>query len=146
MGLVLPSGQKLTLGLLATNTLNVVPFSTYALFPALLPILNASWWTCSVRVFSTACNSASITSIVSKCPNLQLVKRGKVAGGQVSQVGWVGGHLSLRFWSEISWCKRKCETVHCPDATAGSFVAKNGGKFFAHFHTGAIKHHSSVCN
>jgi hypothetical protein len=35
-GLVLPSGQKLTLGLLTTVTLEVVPFRVYAPFPALL--------------------------------------------------------------------------------------------------------------
>jgi hypothetical protein len=37
--LVLPSGQKLTLGLLATITLEVDPFLVYAQFPALLPFL-----------------------------------------------------------------------------------------------------------
>jgi hypothetical protein len=35
---VLPSGQKLTLGLMATITLEVVPFPTYALFSAPLVI------------------------------------------------------------------------------------------------------------
>jgi hypothetical protein len=34
---VLPSGQKLTFSLLATITLQVVPFRVYAPFPALLP-------------------------------------------------------------------------------------------------------------
>jgi hypothetical protein len=34
---VLPSGEKLTFVLLATITLEVVPFRTYALFPALPP-------------------------------------------------------------------------------------------------------------
>jgi hypothetical protein len=38
-GLVLPSGQKTTLGLLATITFEVVPFRAYAPFPALLPFL-----------------------------------------------------------------------------------------------------------
>jgi hypothetical protein len=33
---VLPSGQKITLGLLATITLKVVPFREYAMFPAFL--------------------------------------------------------------------------------------------------------------
>jgi hypothetical protein len=65
-GLVLPSGQKLALGLLATITLEVVPFRSYVPFPALLSFLNASWKKCSVRVFSTACDSASIISVVSK--------------------------------------------------------------------------------
>jgi hypothetical protein len=38
-GLVLSCGLKLTLGLLATITLKVVPFLEYALFPELLPFL-----------------------------------------------------------------------------------------------------------
>jgi hypothetical protein len=62
----MPSGQKLTFDLLATTTLGVVPFHAYALFPALLPFLNASWKSCSVKLFGTACDSASITSVVSK--------------------------------------------------------------------------------
>jgi hypothetical protein len=58
---VLPSGQKLTLGLLATITLEVVLFCAYAPFPAFLcQFLNASWKSCSIRVFSTACDSALI--------------------------------------------------------------------------------------
>jgi hypothetical protein len=40
--MVLPSGKKLTLGVLATITLEVVPFREYEQFPALLPMLNAS--------------------------------------------------------------------------------------------------------
>jgi hypothetical protein len=40
------SGQKLTLDLLATITLEVVLFRAYAL----LPLLNASWKSCSLRV------------------------------------------------------------------------------------------------
>jgi hypothetical protein len=60
------SGQKLILGLLAIITLEVVPFRWYALLPALLSFVNASWKSCSVRVFSTACDHALNTSILSK--------------------------------------------------------------------------------
>jgi hypothetical protein len=35
--------SKLTLGILATTTLEVVPFCTYAPFPVLLPFLNTFW-------------------------------------------------------------------------------------------------------
>jgi hypothetical protein len=65
---VLPFGQKLTLDLLATITITieVVLFRSYAPFPALLTFYKASWKPCSVSVFSTACDSASITSIVTK--------------------------------------------------------------------------------
>jgi hypothetical protein len=54
-----PSGQKLSLGLLTTITLQVVHFHVYAPFPE-LPFVSASWKSCSV-VFSTARDSASIT-------------------------------------------------------------------------------------
>lgn len=40
---MLPSGQKLTLGLPATIALEVSPFCLYAPFTELLPILSASW-------------------------------------------------------------------------------------------------------
>jgi hypothetical protein len=56
--LVLQSGQKLTLGRLATITLEGGRFHTYAQFPELLPLLK-----CILEVvFSTTCDSASITS------------------------------------------------------------------------------------
>jgi hypothetical protein len=51
---------------MATITLKIVPFRRYAPFPALLPLLNSSWKSCSVREFRTACDSASIASVVSK--------------------------------------------------------------------------------
>jgi hypothetical protein len=50
------------LGLLATITLKVVPFHMYAPFPELL-----QFFKCILEVvFSTACDSASITLIVSQ--------------------------------------------------------------------------------
>jgi hypothetical protein len=61
---VLPSSQKLTLRLLVTITLEVVPFLENALFSKLLPFLNVSWTLCPVRAFSIACDSASVTSVV----------------------------------------------------------------------------------
>jgi hypothetical protein len=63
---MLSFGKKLTLGLLAIITLELVPFRAYAPFPALLLFLNAFWKACCVGVFITACISVSITSIVSK--------------------------------------------------------------------------------
>jgi hypothetical protein len=56
-GTVLPSGQKLTLGLLATITLEIVPFCAYALIPVLLPFFK-----CILEVmfcvFTITCSSA----------------------------------------------------------------------------------------
>jgi hypothetical protein len=72
---VLPSSQKTNFGPIGTIILEVVPFHAYALFPALLPIfLNASWKSCSVRVFSSTCYFALITSVVS---NDGIFDRGK---------------------------------------------------------------------
>jgi hypothetical protein len=48
----------------STIALEVVPFRSYATFPALLPFSDASWKSCSVRVFSTACDSYSIITVV----------------------------------------------------------------------------------
>jgi hypothetical protein len=53
--MVLPSGQKLTLGILATMNLEVVPFCAYALFPALLPFFKIhpgshDLWKCSASL------------------------------------------------------------------------------------------------
>jgi hypothetical protein len=40
--------------------------------------------------------------------------------------------------------KMKCETLHCCDATANSFVIKVLGEVFAHLHTVTIRRLSSV--
>jgi hypothetical protein len=75
------------LGLLAVITLEVVPFRTSALFPVLLPFLNASWKLHSVMVFSAVCDSASITLVVSQWQYLQLGKqRAKQASKGPSKV------------------------------------------------------------
>jgi hypothetical protein len=76
------SGQKLILGLLATITLKVVPFHAYSPFPALLPFFKCILESWSVRVFGTACNSAS--SCVKMAASqfcLQQGKQRKVGGG-----------------------------------------------------------------
>jgi hypothetical protein len=44
------------------------------------------------------------------------------------------------------WWKWKRETVRCPEATASSFVTKVQGEVFTHFHTVAVKCHSSMRN
>jgi hypothetical protein len=83
LGLVLPYGQKLTLGLLA---LEVVPFHVYAPFPVLLPFFICILESSSVGVFSATCHSTLITSIVSKWwPSSFIFNQGnrdkKVGGG-----------------------------------------------------------------
>jgi hypothetical protein len=89
------------LGLLATIALEVVPFRAYSPFLALLPCLNAPWKSCSVRVLSTACDSALITSIVSKWRPLVLSSIGATEkspreASQASRVS--GGRQPCCFW------------------------------------------------
>jgi hypothetical protein len=57
-----------------------------------------------------------------------------------------GGQQSCSFWSKMLWQRRKCETVRCRDASAGSFFAKARGEVFPHFHAVAVKRHSSMRN
>jgi hypothetical protein len=63
---MLPSIRQLILGLLAKIILEVVSFHVYASLPTLLLFLNAFWKWFSVKVFSTAYDSVSITSIATK--------------------------------------------------------------------------------
>jgi hypothetical protein len=80
--------QKLTWGLLA----NVALVCAYAPLPELLPFLNASWKPCCVSVLITACDSPSITSVVSELRPFSCIfnrgNRGSVRGpSQASRVG-----------------------------------------------------------
>jgi hypothetical protein len=114
MGLVLPSGQKLTLGLLAIISLEVVPFCAYTPFPVLLPFLNVSWKSCSVP-----------PAILTQLP--QLYQNGGLSVlssiGKMEKSG-VGEDKSC-FWSKkIPWCNRKSETASCCDAIASSLSPK----------------------
>jgi hypothetical protein len=66
---VLPYGEKLALGLLATSTLEAAPFSACAPFQALLLFFKCILevvFNEGVPLFRTACDSTSITSNVSK--------------------------------------------------------------------------------
>jgi hypothetical protein len=89
--LVLPSGQELTLGILVTIALGVVPFCAYALFPVLLPFLNVSWKSCTVRDSAPAVilpqspfvSTWRLFSLISNWRNREVTR------GDVRQVGWV---------------------------------------------------------
>jgi hypothetical protein len=93
-----------------------------------------------VRLFSTASDSVSITSVVSKygLSVLRSVRKQRTLGrvGDGSHVGSV----------KKSLVKRKRETVRCRDATASSFVAKGRGEVFAYFHAVTVEVHSSMWN
>lgn len=102
--------------------------------------LNASWKLWSVRVFSTICTFASITSIVSKWRE----NNSHMGPSQASRVG-VGWQL-CSFWLKIPWWKRKCEMTCSHDATAISFTTKLWHEVFALFHAVAVKRHSTMQN
>jgi hypothetical protein len=80
--------------------------------------LNASWKSCYLRVFSTACDSAQTTSVVSEW--FIFIFSWETEKWETT--------VMLFLW-EMPWWKRKCETVCCCDATARSFVTKVRGKF-----------------
>jgi hypothetical protein len=81
---VLPSGQKVTLALLATIALKVALFHRYAPL-AYAIFLNASCKSCSMKVFSTTRDSAYIISVVSKWRAFSFI----FDWGN-RKVGWVG--------------------------------------------------------
>jgi hypothetical protein len=94
--------------------------------------------TCSMRVFSAACYSSLISSLVSKWRPFSFIL---IWGNR--KVGWVGTIIML-FWSKIPRWRTEYETVHCHDATASSFVANFQGEILAHFHAVTVKHHSGI--
>jgi hypothetical protein len=124
--------------LLATIFLKEDSLHTYALFPMLLPFFNAFWKLCSVRVFRTAYNSASITSIASKWRKTEK-SQGTKSG---EQDGW--RKAVMLFLVKNTLVKIKCEKVHYHDATASYFVTKVRIKVFTHFHAVTVNRHSSM--
>lgn len=129
-GLVLLSGQTFTLSLLATSTLEVVPFCTYTLVPVILPFFkNMSWKLCSM-VSSTACVSVWTWTM----PNQQYFNlifiwgtekscRGQVRGGGQegdSYVALVKKSIVDKVWDvALLWCNSQFFVI----------------KFWALFHT-----------
>jgi hypothetical protein len=87
-------------------------------------------------MFSNACGSASITSVMSKWwPSSFSFNQGN------RKVGKVGDDVDV---VKNSLVKRKWENVRCRDTTASSFVAKVRGEVFSHIIAVAVKRHSSV--
>jgi hypothetical protein len=118
--MVLPSGNKLTVGLLVITTFAVVPFRAYEPFTWLLPSLNASWKSYSVRAFCTTCDPASSTSFVSKWRRRQSGKQRKFAGDQVqaSRVDGDDSHVVLlvkEFPGEEGSARRRVVVMQRPD-------------------------------
>jgi hypothetical protein len=66
------------------------------------------------------------------------------SGKQKKWGGW--GTTDVLIFVKNSLVKRKYEPAYCHDATASSFVTKVRDEVFAHFHTVAVKHNSSMWN
>jgi hypothetical protein len=116
------------------------PLSLLCTVPSLLPFLNASWKSCSVKVFSTACGSASVTWVVPKwLPFSFIFSQGN------RKVGWVGDVSHVAFGLKFPGEKR-IETVHCYYWTDSYFVMKVLAEVFTHFHTVVVKCHDSMWN
>jgi hypothetical protein len=120
---MLPSGRKLSLGLLVTIILEVVPFCAYVPFPELLSFIKCILEVVSVKVFINACDSAS-------CQNGGFSVLSSM--GETEKLGWVerDSHVVF-FFAKNFLVKKECDTVRCRDAAASSFVAKVRGQVFA---------------
>jgi hypothetical protein len=97
-------------------------------------------------VFSTACESALITSIASKWRPFSFIFN---QGNREKSQGAKSGEWEMTvilFLFKNSMVERKCEKVCYREETVNSFVAKFQVKVFAHFHAVAVKHHSSMWN
>jgi hypothetical protein len=130
---------------MVTIALQVVSLRVYALFPARLPFLNTSWKSCSVRLFSTAGDSPSITKL---CQMAAYSLGGggdkrKLARPQVKRVAWVWG--GRRQWScfgqefprknsVLLWCNSQC------------FCRRSSRRSLLTFHRVPVKRYSSKRN
>jgi hypothetical protein len=136
---LLPSGQKFTLGLLATITLEVVPFCPYAPFPVLLPLFKCIMFCEGIQHrLQFYLSHLSFVKIAAFQFYVQSRKQRKV--------GLVGDDSHVVFGQKFHGERKKFEMVCSHDATASSFVAKVQGEVIAHFHSMGIKHHSSMQN
>jgi hypothetical protein len=122
-GLVLPSGQKLTLDLLAT-----IPFREYALFRVHLPFFKCIL----IVVISTTCESVSISSIVSKWrPFSFIFNRGN------RKIGSVGDDSHVVFGKNFPGEK---------GSVKWRVVVKVRGEVITNFHAVTKERHSSMRN
>jgi hypothetical protein len=128
---VLPSGQKLTLGLLAIITLEVDPFCTYAPFPVLLPFFK-------FHLEIVFCEG--VQHHLQFClDHLSCVKMAAfqfyLQSGKQTKVGCMGHDSHIFFGKKF-----------CHNATATCSIIKVQGEVFTYFHAVAVKHHSSMRN
>jgi hypothetical protein len=106
--------------------------------------LNASWKSCSVKVFK--CHPRSFQLCQNKSLSVLSSTGETVTDGSNQASSVSGGRQPFCFWSRIPWWERKCKIVSCHDATISSFVIKVWGEVLTDVHTVAIKCHSSMQN
>jgi hypothetical protein len=90
--LLLPSGQKLTLGLLATISLKVVPFCVYPLFPVLLPFFKyiPEFVFCEGGLHCLRFCISHLSCVKMAAFRFFSITETEVARGQVRGMDWVG--------------------------------------------------------
>jgi hypothetical protein len=119
---VLPSGQTLNLGLLATFTLKAVPFFMYAWFSALLPffkcILEVVFCEGVRHHLRFSLDHLSCVKMAAFQFYLELGKQRKAAGSQVRPVGWVEDDSYVVFGKKfpdergsVRWCVMMQQSV-----------------------------------
>ncbi len=130
-GLLLPSGQKLILRLLATITLKVVAFHTYTSVPAILPflkcILEAMFCEGVQHCLHFCLDHLNCVRLAAFQLHLQSKEQRKISGSQVRRVGLVEDDSDVVFGLKKSMVKRE---------------VWDG----AHFHAATTKRHSSRWN
>jgi hypothetical protein len=140
---VLQSGQKLTLGLLATITLEVAHSNCKNRSQCFCYFSNSFRMSCSVRVISTApppYHSALITSIMSKWWPFSFT----FIREKQWKVGW--GTTMALFLVKNFLVKNEVWDIAFYSCNSQFFCFHNLVEIFIHFHTVSINRHSSMQN
>jgi hypothetical protein len=137
--MVLSSGRKLNVGLLATITLEAVSFRLYAPFSELL-----SFSKCILEVVFCAGIQHRLRFYLDHLNCFQIATfQFYLQSWKQTNVGRVGDVSRVVFGKKF-FGEKNCETVHCRDATVNSFVAKVRGEVFSYVHAAAVKRHNSM--
>jgi hypothetical protein len=136
---MLPSGQKLTLGLLATIILEVSSLLRVCTFSSASPI----FFKCVLEVLCCGDVQHRLRFCIDRpnCVSGGLSHLSSISETDKSRVR--GGRQSCCIWPKVaSW--KNCETMRCRGETASPFFFNILGEVFGHFHAVAVKRHNSI--
>jgi hypothetical protein len=139
---VLPTGQKLTLGLLATIALEVVTFRAYVPYLELL-----QFFKCILEaVFCEEVQHRPLFCLhhlnCAKMAPLQFYFQ----SGKQREVGWVGDDSHVVFWLKSSLVRNEVWDGALSWRSIQFICRQIWGEVFTHFHRVAFKRHSSMRN